>query len=377
MLIAVHVLCFLVAAGADYKESFKPEEERKEPTKNEKKASLSMKTGGFVPAIIDFIRCLPEEMVKDSIKSVQADRMGLCQESLELAVQRDEEINDLPEVEKRISARARTSQRIIDHEDNAKGFMETNLLGRVIMLLRAVHPWMLVLQSSMVRSHMVRFALLVCRMTGTAASIALFYQNSGKTIAYDSPDPDACTPKGDLMTKLIRNMTVGLASALMVDLVTIFLFILRPKQTYNASSVSKNTAKKVVFWILFVIYNCVALYIVMVFLAIVSDTDGNDWFVSIMFSLLKGFFLGPLGTAFVLGILVTIVIGCCPSIRERACRTTMTGLRDEEDPQQQHQQQPEPEQEEEEQQQQQLQEQQEEDVRKLTECARHAQWDLV
>ncbi|CAE8592839.1 unnamed protein product, partial [Polarella glacialis] len=367
VLLAFHVLCFLVAAGADYLESVKSEEEQKEPTRTETKARrkytcLGIEVGGFASASIDYIKCLPEaleEMVRDSIKSlgkevgrfpsaitdymrslpeapekmvresikrVQAAKMGLCEESLKLVVQKDEDIKLLPELKKRCGSREWTSQRINEDEDLAKkGMMETNWLGRVVMLLKAGHPWMLVLQSSIVRSHMVRFALIFCKMTGTAAAIALFYESSGKTISYDSPDPDACTSKDDLMTKLIRLMTVGLASALMVDLVAPLLFILRPQQTYSASSLSKNTAKmKVVFWILFVIYNCLALYIVMVFLANVSDADGNDWFVSVMFSLLKGFFLAPLGTAFVLGTLVTI-----------------------------------------------------EDLHKLTECARDGEWDLV
>ncbi|CAE8583026.1 unnamed protein product [Polarella glacialis] len=337
--------------------------------------SLGKEVGRFPSAIIDYMRSLPEapeKMVRDSIKRVQAAKMGLCEESLKLVVQKDEDIKLFPELKKRCSSREWTSQRINEDEDLAKkGMMETNWLGRVVMLLKAGHPWMLVLQSSIVRSHMVRFALIFCKMTGTAAAIALFYESSGKTISYDSPDPDACTSKDDLMTKLIRLMTVGLASALMVDLVAPLLFILRPQQTYSASSLSKNTAKMVVFWILFVIYNCLALYIVMVFLANVSDADGNDWFVSVMFSLLKGFFLAPLGTAFVLGTLVTIVIGCRPSIRKRACRTTKICPLDEEDPQQQ-QQQPQKQH-----QHQQQQQEQQEDLHKLTECARDGEWDLV
>ncbi|CAE8644551.1 unnamed protein product [Polarella glacialis] len=433
VLLAFHVLCLLFAAWLDYLESFKSEEEQTEPTRTETKArrkytclgievggfvssiidylrclpealekmvkdsikSLGMKVGGFAWAIIDYMRCLPEapeKMVRDSIKSIQAAKMGLCEESLKLVVvQRDEEIKLLPELKKRCSTREWTVQRINEDEDLAKKRLkETNWLGRVVMLLKAGHPWMLVFQSSIVRSHMVRLALIFCKMTGTAAAIALYYQGSGKTISYDSPDLDACAPKDDLMTKLIRVMTVGLASALMVDLFAPLLFIFRPKQTYNASSVSKHTVKKVVFWILFVIYNCLAIYIVLVFLANVSDADSNDWFVSVMVSLLKRLFLEPLGTAFGLGTLVTIVISCRPSIWKRACRTTMTCPLDEEDPQQQQQQQQQQTQQlTQQQQQQQLQQQlqqhqqqqqqheRQEDLHKLAECARDAEWDLV
>eukprot|EP00440_Ansanella_granifera_P036767 gb/GFBE01039885.1/.p1 GENE.gb/GFBE01039885.1/~~gb/GFBE01039885.1/.p1 ORF type:complete len:311 (+),score=62.23 gb/GFBE01039885.1/:1-933(+) len=139
-----------------------------------------------------------------------------------------------------------------------------------------------------------------------------------------------CVVRDNPITALIQAAVVGSISAIASD---VFVAVLAALKSMNFQKLQKDSdaiarrkvllwrIRQQVFWIALVGYCFLSTYIIMCFLANVTEADGLDWLASAGFTLLEDFVIGPLVVAFALTCLASLAIMCRPSIREKICKT--------------------------------------------------------
>ena len=91
----------------------------------------------------------------------------------------------------------------------AEEFVKSPWYKRVVVLVRAIHPWITMQYVSLFRSHAVRAALIILKLVSAAAANALFFISTSTT-----PDSDSeCAPPESFAERMLRATIVGILSA--------------------------------------------------------------------------------------------------------------------------------------------------------------------
>ncbi|CAJ1381812.1 unnamed protein product [Effrenium voratum] len=192
-------------------------------------------------------------------------------------------------------------------------FVSSGWCKRVAMLFPAVHPWVAITLFSMFTSHAVRAALIILKLSTSAASNALFFTSASST-----PDSDAeCAPPQTLFSRMVQGATVGVLSACLGDVIIFLLFMVQRRRVVEREEwtpemkqkqVSRWWWRSCIFWSWWVFHESCCILYVFTFLANVTLADAVKWVESTGISLLQDLLLVPLAVSLVLGSLASLAL---------------------------------------------------------------------
>ncbi|CAE7250071.1 HERC2, partial [Symbiodinium pilosum] len=322
---------------------------------------VRMRFGVDIVALASDLVHLPEGSVNRCIKSVQAHRCGVAEDTLKMLIKPDEKysLQDTASgLESCLAAWGPEDQQDADAEPEQPGrdshresresldsdalmlamgtdFAHRNLkrkwnlaehgsfavqsilvrrwYTRVAMLFPVFHPWTVLVRMSLLTPRKVRVSLIFLKFVTAAATNALFF-------ASNSPLPDSdprCFEPENLFAALVQTAVVGISSALLGDFMVFILFriqALRPvrKIAWTSSLRARQRMKwrfrLWLFWFLWLPYTIFCILYVALFLANVRLVDAHDWFACTGVSLLQDIVLLPAGCALVLGTLASLAL---------------------------------------------------------------------
>ncbi len=283
---------------------------------------------GLVKEMLANLSEAPEGLVKSTVTRVQGHRTSLDGKSLKLAISvsglsSSVKANDLTEPLTEAATEVAAEVNLRGGASSAlDAILAGNIFSKTCAIVPAVHPWVSVTYMSMFLSHTARLALVITKLTSSMAVAAVFYNATGGTMSNKS-DP-TCVPRVDPIAKLVQSFTVSIISTWASDCVVAALAGLASinfQRTLDDpdSIVFKKLMlwrlKTYAFWFFTIGYNIFCLYIVMVFLASVSEDDGMRWFTTSLFGLLEEFMIMPVFMALALASLCTVILCCKPSIK--------------------------------------------------------------
>ncbi|CAE7035576.1 rngB [Symbiodinium natans] len=112
----------------------------------------------------------------------------------------------------------------------AKDFLNSFWCKRVVLLMRAMHPWVTMQFVSLFRSHVVpwqvRASLIILKLVSAACANALFFTSSAVAADADM----GCGPLETAGERLLRAAIVGILSACMGDLLIVLLAMVQRRQ---------------------------------------------------------------------------------------------------------------------------------------------------
>ena len=215
----------------------------------------------------------------------------------------------------------------------AKEFLKSYWCKRVVLLTRAMHPWITMQYVSLFRSHVVRASLIILKLVSTGAANALFFAAS----AVSADSERDCRPPENFGERLLRAGVVGILSACMSDLLILLLAAVQWRQVIIRHWTEEAKKRQLrswrwrrrFFWLIWFVDMGMSILYIFGFLANVSETDGSKWLESTGISLLQDLLLKPLYMALIYGTVATMVLCCSPSVGNEVVGQWMQ--RDEED----------------------------------------------
>ncbi|CAE7201608.1 Atrnl1 [Symbiodinium sp. KB8] len=215
----------------------------------------------------------------------------------------------------------------------AKEFLKSYWCKRVVLLTRAMHPWITMQYVSLFRSHVVRASLIILKLVSTGAANALFFAAS----AVSTDSERDCRPPENFGERLLRAGVVGILSACMSDLLILLLAAVQWRQVIIRHWTEEAKKRQLrswrwrrrFFWLIWFVDMGMSILYIFGFLANVSETDGSKWLESTGISLLQDLLLKPLYMALLYGTVASMVLCCSPSVGNEVVGQWMQ--RDEED----------------------------------------------
>ncbi|OLQ14692.1 Attractin-like protein 1 [Symbiodinium microadriaticum] len=215
----------------------------------------------------------------------------------------------------------------------AKEFLKSYWCKRVVLLTRAMHPWITMQYVSLFRSHVVRASLIILKLVSTGAANALFFAAS----AVSTDSERDCRPPENFGERLVRAGVVGILSACMSDLLILLLAAVQWRQVIIRHWTEEAKKRQLrswrwrrrFFWLIWFVDMGMSILYIFGFLANVSETDGSKWLESTGISLLQDLLLKPLYMALLYGTVASMVLCCSPSVGNEVVGQWMQ--RDEED----------------------------------------------
>ncbi|CAE7205825.1 Zan [Symbiodinium sp. CCMP2456] len=202
----------------------------------------------------------------------------------------------------------------------ARQFLSSPFVLRVLLLVRAKHPWIALQFVSLFRSHTIRAALLILKLVSAAATNALFFSGSAMSGSSDA----GCVPE-TFAERVWRATIIGLLSACLGDVLIVLMALVQRRRVIvrerwtpkeKARQLRRWRLRSFLFWLLWLLDCGLAVTYVLVFLANVSATDGRKWIESTGMSLLQDLVLKPFYLAFGYGTVASIVLCCSSRVRE-------------------------------------------------------------
>jgi len=200
----------------------------------------------------------------------------------------------------------------------AKEFLKSYWCKRVVLLTRAMHPWVTMQYVSLFRSHVVRASLIILKLVSTGAANALFFAAS----AVSTDSERDCRPPENCGERLARAGAVGILSACMSDLLILLLAAVQWRQVIIRHWTEEAKKRQLrswrwrrrFFWLIWFVDMGMSILYIFGFLANVSETDGSKWLESAGMSLLQDLLLKPLYMALLYGTVASMVLCCSPSV---------------------------------------------------------------
>ncbi|CAE7554155.1 rngB [Symbiodinium sp. CCMP2592] len=199
-----------------------------------------------------------------------------------------------------------------------KEFLQSYWCKRVVLLMRAMHPWITMQYVSLFRSHVVRASLITLKLVSTGAANALFFAAS----AVSADSEKDCGPPETFGERLLRAGVVGILSACMGDLLILLLAAVQWRQVIvrhwteetKERQLRSWRCRRCFFWLLWTLDTGMSILYIFGFLANVSEKDASKWLESTGISLLQDLLLKPLYMALLYGTVATMVLCCSPSV---------------------------------------------------------------
>ncbi|OLQ12350.1 hypothetical protein AK812_SmicGene3718 [Symbiodinium microadriaticum] len=107
----------------------------------------------------------------------------------------------------------------------ARQFLSSPFVLRVLLLMRAKHPWIALQFVSLFRSHTICAALLILKLISAAALNALFFSGSAMSGSSD----DGCVPE-TFAERIWRATIIGLLSACLGDVLIVLMALVQRRR---------------------------------------------------------------------------------------------------------------------------------------------------
>jgi len=210
-------------------------------------------------------------------------------------------------------------------QDDMVHFLETAFVGRMMLMVVAMHPWMLIFQFSAFVSHTARVVLAIAEMFGATAMGALFYQTAGGALSKLKPPPEECKPRSGLLTEILQAATVATVTCFAADFFVAFLALVRFADYEALEKLPEDERKEHLrhidnrirlFWVLSVGYILGCIGIIMAFLANVTEVDAGKWLIASGICLLEDFIIIPLALGLIISLIATLFACCSPKLKK-------------------------------------------------------------
>ncbi|CAE7309516.1 Atrnl1 [Symbiodinium necroappetens] len=200
-------------------------------------------------------------------------------------------------------------------------YLSASWCRRVMILLPCLHPWVTLALLSLFKSHTMRAALVVLKLSTSAFANALFFT----TAAQGADSDDECAEQASLGQKLLTATVVGISSACMSDVLVICLALLQRRrilirelwtEEMKARQLRRWRIRQRLFWCVWTLAFVFSILYILSFLANVSEADAAKWLESSGVSFLQDLLLKPALMAMGYATLTTFVLCCSPRVKE-------------------------------------------------------------
>ncbi|CAE7557766.1 unnamed protein product [Symbiodinium sp. CCMP2592] len=163
-------------------------------------------------------------------------------------------------------------------------FWQINCCSKLVVLFRMNCAYINVLEPRTTSTCLQRTAVLIARLYSGWAVSAVFYSSS--SIAAGQPD---CEPKVALLETVVRSVVIAFITAAVGALPLALVMALVTKVVLIPMQI-----RLMLFWTLLTAYFLLCLMVVCIFIASVSLSDSEKWFVSALTNVLTGAIFSPL-----------------------------------------------------------------------------------
>eukprot|EP00439_Symbiodinium_sp_Y106_P047187 s2424_g6.t1 len=200
-------------------------------------------------------------------------------------------------------------------------YLSASWCRRVMILLPCLHPWVRLALLSLFKSHTMRAALVVLKLSTSAFANALFFTTAAQTADSD----DECAAQESLGQKLLTATVVGISSACMSDVLVICLALLQRRRVLirdlwteemKVRQVRRWRLRRRLFWCVWTLAFVFSILYILSFLANVSEADAAKWLESSGVSFLQDLLLKPALMAMGYATLTTFVLCCSPRVKD-------------------------------------------------------------
>eukprot|EP00933_Yihiella_yeosuensis_P020241 TRINITY_DN16271_c0_g1_i2.p1 TRINITY_DN16271_c0_g1~~TRINITY_DN16271_c0_g1_i2.p1 ORF type:complete len:434 (-),score=76.06 TRINITY_DN16271_c0_g1_i2:40-1341(-) len=299
------------------------------------------------------LRNAPKYLVNRTLLAVQADKVGMSTDSLEVSL----EVLNQAKSSSGLDAEALKGAALYKYVkhlakkglkknmgDAKSSFGSMSWHRRIFLLTRVFHLGSSCMLSDLFVSHTARVAVAMTDLLGAAAGIMLFYSNSDGTTSFDHPNPEACKVRSVWIAELVRTVTVGVICAYISGGIAGMLMGIRSKVRLMAegAETEKEEKKRIkdgkmrlwIFWALLISYWTLCLYIVCVFLATVDEASTFQWLESFAWALLEKIVLESLLLAIFFATASTLIFTFSPGLwqglnaseEQTSAKSAWTGL---------------------------------------------------
>eukprot|EP00747_Dinoflagellata_sp_TGD_P215344 gnl/TRDRNA2_/TRDRNA2_88055_c0_seq1.p1 gnl/TRDRNA2_/TRDRNA2_88055_c0~~gnl/TRDRNA2_/TRDRNA2_88055_c0_seq1.p1 ORF type:complete len:761 (+),score=99.88 gnl/TRDRNA2_/TRDRNA2_88055_c0_seq1:258-2285(+) len=191
--------------------------------------------------------------------------------------------------------------------------------GLFRILFLASHPWLALGQFSITVSRPLRAALLCCKLFGSLMIQSFFFEVGGA----NGIDSDAGCESGYDAGAFFRSALLGLCSAFISSCILHLVFGLHFRRfTYKEAWVDDDRRRQLIWWkfydavllVCLVSYSIFSVFVVMCFLANVSETTADKWLTGTFTVLLHEFIVMPMSLAAVVAGLTAAVVRRYPDL---------------------------------------------------------------
>ncbi|CAE7495486.1 gefF [Symbiodinium natans] len=165
-----------------------------------------------------------------------------------------------------------------------KSFERMGCLSKLFLLYRINCQFLRVLDPRMTSTSLQRTAVVMARVYSGWAVSATFY--GATSLAPDQPD---CEPKEGLVEKIVRSVVIAWITTLVGAMPLAALIAIVQKVFIIPVRI-----RMVFFWTFLIAYFVLCLMVVCIFIASVSPSDSEKWFISSLTNVLQATFLSPL-----------------------------------------------------------------------------------
>ncbi|CAJ1448389.1 unnamed protein product [Effrenium voratum] len=298
--------------------------------------------------IVRDIANAPTTSVKFSVRRVHAARAGLDMQSLQVVLHGQSKLSKSPEDNRpelnipEVSVTVREAEfsrssnfrkymfqramsvtesftrrrNLYSHGLSAlETFVDSCWCRRVWILFGSGHPWLVLRRICMFSTARVRLALIFMKILSMGAANAVFFS---------STDPNCEKQHGQLST-MVRNLTVGLVTALFSDCIIAALFMVQKVHVLSQEWTEKKKkrqrrrwlCRKVCFWTFWCLYISITLLYTIIFLANKDAAEGTQWLQATGIGVLQELVLMPLAIALSLGTASSVVLLLRPHLGEQ------------------------------------------------------------
>jgi len=297
--------------------------------------------------LVDIVREManvPTTSVKHSVRRVHAARAGIDMHSLQVILHGQpklskfsEDTPDMAEVLAQVPAEPSPSsnfrsfmfQRAMSATESfmrrrdlhghgisaLEMFVDSSWFRRVGILFSSAHPWLVLRRICMFSTAKVRLALIFLKIVSLGAANAVFFSTT---------DPKCEMQHGALST-MVRNLTVGLATALLSDCIIAMLFMLQKVHVVSQDWTEEKKScqrrrwlrRMLCFWTFWVLYSSIMLLYTGIFLANKDAAQGTQWLQVTGIGVLEELVLMPLAVALSLGTASSVILLLRPHLKDQ------------------------------------------------------------
>eukprot|EP00930_Biecheleria_cincta_P035597 TRINITY_DN2447_c0_g1_i1.p1 TRINITY_DN2447_c0_g1~~TRINITY_DN2447_c0_g1_i1.p1 ORF type:complete len:730 (+),score=115.38 TRINITY_DN2447_c0_g1_i1:622-2811(+) len=272
---------------------------------------------------------LPEKFIQWVIRRVQSSQLGVTPDSVEYIVKaQNHDVADshLAWVQYKATVVAKDRDLADCSDRMVEEFLAmSGWANQCTHLVTALHPVYRVLCTSVCISRTARIMIVCLKMFAASACSALWFSSDSIMSTLPRELQEQCSKP----RSVIIDIVIGFVSTILSDGVLILLLKIHGKppvldrltKKHVLGHVHLKTAqiaarvRLLAFWAILIGYISVCLYMIMAFLAGVSEKDGWAWFLATGWILLEYAVLAPIKAAVFIVVAVAVVMACKPAAR--------------------------------------------------------------